>query len=215
MSDSLRPHGLQHAWLPCLSPTPGACSNSCPSSWWYRPTISSSVAPFFYFQSSPASGWTDNQSTCPKKSWAIYCKDQINWCFKSSALLPFSTGGPPQAQALKCRPISYSRQVASPSSASVHLCSGYSNSAFLIMLLVRFDALTCMRARFLHLCPTLCHPVDCSLPGSRMLQARILEWVAILSPGDLLDPGIEPGSLELQGRFFTIWATREAALTLR
>ena len=32
MSDSLRPHGLQQARLPCLSPTPGACSNSCPSS---------------------------------------------------------------------------------------------------------------------------------------------------------------------------------------
>ena len=33
MSDSLRPHGLQHARLPCPSPTPGMCSNSCPSSW--------------------------------------------------------------------------------------------------------------------------------------------------------------------------------------
>ena len=32
VSDSLRPHGLQHARLPCPSPTPGACSNSCPSS---------------------------------------------------------------------------------------------------------------------------------------------------------------------------------------
>ena len=46
MSDSLRPHGLQHAWLPCPSPTPGAYSNSCPSNWWYHPTISSSVIPF-------------------------------------------------------------------------------------------------------------------------------------------------------------------------
>ena len=46
MSDSLRPHGLQHAWFPCPSPTPGACSNSCPSSWWCHSTISSSVVPF-------------------------------------------------------------------------------------------------------------------------------------------------------------------------
>ena len=46
VSDSLRPHGLQHARLPCPSPTPGAYSNSCPSSWWCRPTISSSVIPF-------------------------------------------------------------------------------------------------------------------------------------------------------------------------
>ena len=46
VSDSLRPHGLQHARLPCPSPTPRACSNSCPSSWWCHPTISSSVVPF-------------------------------------------------------------------------------------------------------------------------------------------------------------------------
>ena len=46
MSDSLRPHGQQHARLPCPSPTPGACSNSCPLSGWCHPTISSSVVPF-------------------------------------------------------------------------------------------------------------------------------------------------------------------------
>ena len=39
MSDSLWPHGLQHAMLPCPSTTPGACSNSCPSSQWCHPTI--------------------------------------------------------------------------------------------------------------------------------------------------------------------------------
>ena len=38
--------GLQHTRLPCTSPTPGACSNSCPWSWWCHPTISSSVVPF-------------------------------------------------------------------------------------------------------------------------------------------------------------------------
>ena len=46
MSDSLQPHGLQHARPPCPSPTPGACSNSSPLSQWCHPTISSSVAPF-------------------------------------------------------------------------------------------------------------------------------------------------------------------------
>ena len=39
MSNCLWPHGLQHARLPCPSPTPRACSNSCPLSWWCHPTI--------------------------------------------------------------------------------------------------------------------------------------------------------------------------------
>ena len=42
MYDSLWPHGLQHARIPCPSPTPGAWSNSFPSRWWCHPTISSS-----------------------------------------------------------------------------------------------------------------------------------------------------------------------------
>ena len=42
VSNSLQPHGLEHARLPCLSPTPGACPNSCQLNWWYHPTISSS-----------------------------------------------------------------------------------------------------------------------------------------------------------------------------
>ena len=55
VSDSLQPHGLQHARLPCPSPTPRACSNS--SSRWCHPTISSSGVPFSsHLQSFPASG---------------------------------------------------------------------------------------------------------------------------------------------------------------
>ena len=46
MSNSLGPHGLQHARPPCPSATPGACSNSCPLSQWCHPTISSSVILF-------------------------------------------------------------------------------------------------------------------------------------------------------------------------
>ena len=56
MPYSLGPHGLQHARLPCPSPIPGACSNSCPSSRWCHPAISSSVVPFSSCpQSLPAS----------------------------------------------------------------------------------------------------------------------------------------------------------------
>ena len=57
VSDSLQPHGLQHARLPRPSASRGTCSNSCPSSWWCQPTISSSVISFSSgVQSSPASG---------------------------------------------------------------------------------------------------------------------------------------------------------------
>ena len=57
VSDSLRPHGLQHTRPPCPSPTPGVYSNSCSLSWWCHPTISSSVVPFTScLQSFPASG---------------------------------------------------------------------------------------------------------------------------------------------------------------
>ena len=57
MSDSLRPHGLQHSRLPCPLPTPGVCPDSCPLSPWCHSTISSSVVSFSScLQSFPASG---------------------------------------------------------------------------------------------------------------------------------------------------------------
>ena len=56
VSDSLRPHGLQHVRPPCPSPTLRVYSNSCPLSQWCHPTISSSFIPFSCLQSFPASG---------------------------------------------------------------------------------------------------------------------------------------------------------------
>ena len=57
VTDSLGPHGLQHIRSCCPSPTPGACSNSCPLSRWCHPTVSSFVVPFsFCLQSLSASG---------------------------------------------------------------------------------------------------------------------------------------------------------------
>ena len=56
VSGSLQPHELQHARPPCPSPTPRVYPNSCPSSWWCHPAISSSVVPFSSCpQSLPAS----------------------------------------------------------------------------------------------------------------------------------------------------------------
>ena len=56
VSDSFWPHELQHTRLPCPSLSPGVCSNSCPLSRWYHPTISSSVVPFSFLQFFLASG---------------------------------------------------------------------------------------------------------------------------------------------------------------
>ena len=58
-----------------------------------------------------------------------------------------------------------------------------------------------MYAQSLQLCLTLCDPMDCSLPGFSVhgiLQARVLEWVAISFSRDLPNPGIEPRSPTLQ-----------------
>ena len=81
--------------------------------------------------------------------------------------------------------------------------------------LISQASISCMYAKLLQLCPTLCNPMDYSPPGSsvhRILQARILEWVAMPSSEDLSNPGIEPTSLlspALTGRFFTTGATWE------
>ena len=67
-----------------------------------------------------------------------------------------------------------------------------------------------MSAKLLHLGPTLCDPMNCSLPGSfvhGILQARTLEWVAMPSSRDLLDLGIEPASLN------SSWIDRSALTT--
>ena len=63
------------------------------------------------------------------------------------------------------------------------------------------DLLLCVCALSHSVVSDSCDPIDCSLPGSSVhaiFRARILDWVAIFSPGGLPDPGIEPGSAALQ-----------------
>ena len=75
----------------------------------------------------------------------------------------------------------------------------------------------CVRAKSLQSCPILCDPMDCTTPGAsihRVLQARILEWVAMPSSRDLHHPGTEPGSPVLTGRFFTTEPPRMVAPAL-
>ena len=85
VSNSFQPHGLQHARLPCPSPTPEACSNSCPWSRRCYPTISSSVVPFSScLWSFPASG------SFPM-SWLFPSDGQSIGVSASASVLPMNT----------------------------------------------------------------------------------------------------------------------------
>ena len=82
-----------------------------------------------------------------------------------------------------------------------HTCKGYKPHINIVLLA--------------QLCPTLCDPKDCSPPGSsvhEILQARILEWVAIPFPRGSSQLSDHTQVSCFAGRFFTIWATREAPI---
>ena len=78
VSDSLPPHGLQHTRLPCLSPTPRACSNSCPSSWWSHATVSSSCHPLLLLPSVFPSIRVFSKDSVLRIRWPKY------WSFSNS-----------------------------------------------------------------------------------------------------------------------------------
>ena len=85
--DCLRPHGLQHTRLLCPSLSPRACSNSCPSSQWCHPTISSSVIPFSTcLQPFPAS-WPFLMS------WPFASGGQSIGASASASVLPMNSQG--------------------------------------------------------------------------------------------------------------------------
>ena len=93
MSDSLQPHESQHARPPCPSPTLRVYSNSCPSSWWCHPSISSSAVPFSSCpQSLPASG-SFQMSQLIWKSWVklFAWGGQSTGVSASASVLPMNT----------------------------------------------------------------------------------------------------------------------------
>ena len=133
MSDSLLPHGLQHARLPCPSLTPGACSNSCSLSQWCHPTISSSVIPFSScLPSFPASGYfpmsqvfaSGGQSTGDSASASVLPMN-IQYWFPLSWLVWFpcsprdsqESSPTPQFKSISCLVLSF---LYSPTLTSIH-----------------------------------------------------------------------------------------------
>ena len=90
MSNFLRPHRLHHIRPPCPSPTPEACSDLSPLSWWCYPTISSSVVTLSYVQSFPASGslpmsqfftsdWSFSFNISPSKEYSGLIPFRMDW----------------------------------------------------------------------------------------------------------------------------------------
>ena len=171
MSDFLRPHGWHHTRLLCPSPISWACSKSCPVSRWCHSTILSSVIPFSScLQSFPASGSFPMSQLFPSGAEVLELHHQpFQWIFSIDFLYDWLVWFP-------CCP--RDSQESSPASwfESIHF------SAF---SLFRSLTLTCFLSEWVEVvqsCPTLCNPMDCSLPVSsvhEILQARILEWVAV------------------------------------
>ena len=91
VSNSLWPHGLQHARPPCPSPIPGACSNSCSLSRWCHPTLSSSVIFASCLQSFLASG------SFPMSQF-FTSGDQSIGASASASVLPMNSQGSPSSR---------------------------------------------------------------------------------------------------------------------
>ena len=98
VSDSLRPHELQHARTPCSSQTPGVHSNSCPSSQWCHPAISSSVVPFSSCpQTLPASGsflWVNSSHEVAKVLEFQLQHHSFQWTSRTDLLRNGLVGSP-------------------------------------------------------------------------------------------------------------------------
>ena len=135
VSDSLWPHELQHTRPPCPSPTPRACSNSCPLSWWCHPTILSSVIPFSSCpQSFPASGSFRTSQLFASVGWSIGVS-------ASTSVLPLNTQD--------WSPLGWTGCI---SLQSKGLSRVFSNTT------VKFSSVA-------QSCPTLYDPMNCSTPG--------------------------------------------------
>ena len=98
LSDSLRPHGLQHTRPPSLSPTPRVYSNSCPLSWRWHPTISSSVIPFSScVPCFPASGsfkWVSSLYQVAKVLEHQLQHQSFQWIFRTDFFWDWLVGSP-------------------------------------------------------------------------------------------------------------------------
>ena len=186
MSDSLRPHELQHARPPCPSPTPGVYSNSCPLSQRCHPTISSSVVPFSSCpQSFPASGSFPMSQLFSSGGQSIGVS-------ASTSVLPMNTQdwsplGWTGWISLQSKGIQISPPFDLPSRSGHHRALNRVPCATQYVLI---EAVL-----FVQSCPTLRHQTPLSMGFSRQ---EYWSGLPFPPPGNLADSGIELRSPELQ-----------------
>ena len=154
MSDCLQ-HGLQHIGLPCPSSTPGACSNTCPLSWWCHPAISSSVIHFSScLQSFPASqSFPMSQFTSGDQSIGISASPSVI-LMNSQDWFPLGLTGLISLQ-------------------SKGLSRVFSNTT--VQKQQFFSAQLYIYAELLQPCPTLCSPMDCGISLIIQLAKNLLQ----------------------------------------
>ena len=203
MSNSLQLCGLQHARPPCPSPTPRAYSNSCPSSWWFHPAISSSVVPFSsLLQSFPASGNDAFKGVSSSHQVAKGLEFELQhqsfqWIFRTDVIAKESPNpkswrfNPP----FSCKTFVYWRPLLKVFVPFVVNLEIYPYSRIRGVVFSRSVVSDSLWPHGLQPPRRLC-------PWGFSRQEH---WSGLLcpSPGDLPDPGIEPTSLALPGRFFT------------
>ena len=201
MSDSLWPHELQDARLFCSSLSPGACSNSCPLSWWCHPSISSSDTPFSsHLQSFPSSE-----------------------SFPMSGL--FASGGQSIGTSASVLPVTIWSWFPLGLTGLISLLSKGLSRVFCSATIQKhqFFGLSHLYGTTLTSvhdywknhsfdCLDLCW-LTCSLSGFSVhgiFKARVLEWVAISFSRESSLPGDWTQVSRIVGSCFTLWATREA-----
>ena len=175
MSDSLRRHELQHTRHPCPSPTPTIYPNPCPlvgdaiqSS---HPLSSPSPPAFNLSQHQGLFKWVSSSHQLAKVLVFQLQHQSFQWTRRTDLLYDGLVGSP-------CSPRYLQKSSPTPELERINSLSlSFLHSPTLTSIHAAAAA-----AKLLQLCPTLCDPIDSSPPGSSVtwiIQARILEWVAI------------------------------------
>ena len=153
MSDSLRPHGLQHARLPCPSPSPRVCSDSCPLSQWCHPAISPPIVPSLScFHPHPAHAWMlITRSSCSKNSSC--CFMPLGVCFPCNfSWNPYFLSSPPGELLLFLKP---TLKVFYFSKLPLTVPTGWRESLFMTLVLTATASAPCLGVCRIQLCPLL------------------------------------------------------------